>query len=305
MAKKQTKTAAQKGATAAKNAKARLHRHVKMAVVPHKANDHRPHLVRRYGIALVLALVLLSQGVYNSLVSGNVLGIQAELTSKTLLDETNKARIDQGVAPLTLNANLNQAAQLKLDDMFASQYWAHVAPDGTTPWHWFEQANYRYAEAGENLAKNFSSSGGVVSAWMVSPTHRANVLKETYRDVGFAVETGQLNGKETTIVVAMYGTSETQAIQGVAETVTPNTGVILSPMAQFGLTLKELSPVTIASVVLLLLVANVALIAHLYRKKLPVALRKSWYRHHGIYKAVFLVLVATLMVAAYSGGGQI
>ena len=300
MAKKQTKVTKATSVT-----KAKIHRHVKMAVVPHKANDHRPHLVRRYGIALVLAMVILSQGIYNSLVSGNVLGIQAELTSATLLDATNQSRIDNGIAPLQLNQDLNTAAQLKLDDMFTQQYWAHVAPDGTTPWHWFEQAEYRYAEAGENLAKNFSTSGGVVSAWMVSPTHRANVLKESYQDVGFAVKTGMLNGAETTLVVAMYGTSDAQMVQGVANTSAPTVGVTLSPMAQLGLTLKELSPVAIASIVLLLLVANVALLAHLYRKKLPTTLRKSWYRHHGAYKALFLVLVATLMVAVYSGGGQI
>ena len=300
MPKKQTKTS-----RAPLSAKAKFHRHVKMAVVPHKGNDHRPHLIRRYGIALVLALVIVSQGVYNSVVSGNVLGIQAELTSKTLLEASNKARIENGVPALAINEALNTAAQLKLDNMFQQQYWAHVAPDGTTPWHWFEQANYRYSEAGENLAKNFSTSGGVVSAWMVSPTHRANVLKDTYKDVGFAVKTGELNGKQTTLVVAMYGTSDKQMVQGAANTDAPTVGVMLSPMAQFGLTLKEMSPVTIASIVVLLLVANVALVAHLYRKKLPLALRKSWYRHHGAYKAIFLVLVATLMVAVYSGGGQI
>lgn len=298
MVKKQTKAQPSKRAV--------LHHHVKMAVVPHKANDHRPHLVRRYGLALVLAIVLASQGIYNSVVSGNVLGIQAELSSKALLSETNQARADNGLHALTLSDELNNAAQLKLEDMFKQQYWAHVAPDGTTPWHWFEQAGYQYAEAGENLAKNFSTSGGVVSAWMVSPTHRANVLKDTYRDVGFAIKTGELNGRQTTVVVAMYGMSDQQlAQQGVAGTNAPAVGVSLSPMVQFGLVLKNLNPVTIASVVLLLVVANIAFIAHLYRKKLPLALRQSWYRHHGAYKAVFLVLVATLIVAIYGGGGQI
>ena len=298
MAKKQT--------VPQKAVRQKLRRHVKLAVVPHAANQHRPHLVRRYGIALILALVLVSQGFYNAVISGNVLGVQADLTSKTLLDSTNSARADQGVAPLALNPKLSQAAELKINDMFDQQYWAHVAPDGTTPWRWFEQAEYRYAEAGENLAKNFSTSNGVVSAWMISPTHRANVLKETYQDVGFAVKTGELEGKTTTIVVAMYGTSDAAMVQGVADTEAPGTGVSFSPIAQLGLTLKSLNPVAIASLVLLLLAANVALIAHSYRDKLPVKLRKGWYRHHGAYKAVFFVLAATVLLVAYSTStGQI
>ncbi len=299
MPKKQTKNSSTKGA------RAKLRHHVKMAVVPHAANEHRPHLVRRYGIALVLVVVVAAQATYNAVVSGNVLGIQATLTSKTLLDATNQTRAEQGAAPLKYSDSLGKAAQLKLDDMFTRQYWAHMAPDGTTPWHWFEQAEYRYAEAGENLAKNFSTSKGVVSAWMVSPTHRANVLKATYRDVGFAVKTGLLDGEEMTLVVAMYGTPETQLVQGAADTDAPEVGVSLSPMAQLGIGLRQLSPVAIASIVVLLAAANVALVAHLYRKQLPPALRKGWYRHHGMYKAMFLVAVATLLVAVYGGGGQI
>ncbi len=255
----------------------------------------------------VVLLVGLAQGVYNTAVSGNILGVQAELTQKTLLDATNYERGGKGAKPLQLNAQLSQAAQAKADDMFTQQYWAHIAPNGTTPWHWFEQAGYRYVEAGENLAKNFSTSEGVVSAWMASPTHRANVVKQDYQDVGFAVKTGELDGKTTTLVVALYGAADVSFVQGVSDGQfkTSVVGVALSPLARFGMTLKTLSPVTIASIVLLLLTANVALVAHLYRNKLPKHLRRSWYRHHGLYKAVFLMLIAVVLTVAYTQTGEI
>jgi hypothetical protein len=67
------------------------------------------------------------------------------------------------------------------------------------------EAGYQYEYAGENLAKNFLFSKNVVEAWMDSPTHRENVLRPEYTDVGFAVVNDVLNGEETTLVVQMFG----------------------------------------------------------------------------------------------------
>ena len=48
-------------------------------------------------------------------------------------------------------------------------------------------------------------SDGVVKAWLDSTTHRDNLLRREYTDVGFAVVNGILNGEETTLVVQMFG----------------------------------------------------------------------------------------------------
>jgi hypothetical protein len=61
--------------------------------------------------------------------------------------------------------------------------------------------------AGENLAYGFGSSDQVMTAWMHSPEHRANIMNSVYQDVGFAtanVANYQGTGPET-IVVAEYG----------------------------------------------------------------------------------------------------
>jgi hypothetical protein len=89
--------------------------------------------------------------------------------------------------------------------MMLKNYWAHISPDGTTPWHFINDSGYAYSAAGENLAKDFNISSGVIAGWMGSPLNRDNVLNPTYQDVGYAVIDGSLVGSETTLVVAMYG----------------------------------------------------------------------------------------------------
>lgn len=286
--------------------KARVHKRVKLAVVPHKANQFRPHAVRRYGIAIIVAFVLLAQGLYNGVTSGNILGTEAQVTTAGLLAATNSARVEQGEKPLANNTQLAEAAKLKVRNMFDKQYWAHTAPDGTAPWHWFGKVGYAYADAGENLAKNFTTSDSTVSAWLASPTHRANVLKPEYQDVGFAVMSGMLGDKPTTLIVALYGTPDKAAVQGIAHTeIVSGIDMPISIMARIGLGLQALTPAAISSIVVLAVAANIALIAHIYRRKLPIGLRRSWYRHHGIYKAVGFASLAIIIVFAYGGVGQI
>ena len=136
---------------------------------------------------------------------------------------SNQERINAGLAPLSLNSNLSAAANAKAIDMIADNYWAHYAPDGASPWTFISASGYDYSSAGENLAKDFTTSGGVIAGWMSSPTHRANLLKSNYVDVGYAVVNGLLLGSETTIVVAMYGApiEPTPTPAPVIETVMP------------------------------------------------------------------------------------
>lgn len=286
-----------------------LHAHVgkrvKLALVPHKANHFRPHAIRRGGIALIVAIVVVLQLGYNFLANSNVLGTEAQVTTSELLNATNKERERQGQAALRISPELNKAAQLKAKNMFAAQYWAHNAPDGTTPWHWFGLAGYSYSEAGENLAKNFTTSDAIVAAWMASPTHRANILKSAYQDVGFAVMDGELQGKSTSIVVALYGKPEAASVQGATISTQAPIGSSWNPLTQFAVGQLSLSPAAIASLVVLLFAALLAVIAHLYRRQLPSHLRRSWYRHHGIYKAIGFTAFAIVTVFLYSGSGQI
>ncbi len=288
--------------------KKRIHRHIKMVFVPHKANQYRPHLIRRYGLAVVLLLVIGMQVGYNVAITGRVLGAKASISTQSLLASTNTQRADNHLPVLTMNDQLSQAAFLKAQDMFQGQYWAHVSPSGTTPWHWFGEAGYNYSYAGENLARNFSTADAATVAWMASSEHRANILDTHYTQVGFAVVDGTIDGKPTSLIVALYGEpASTVATTSVAGVQVPHveaaaaTGT-MSLVTRFGVALQSITPAALGSMMLILVVTGVALLAHTYRKKLPIALKRTWYRHHGIVKAGGMLSLCLVVVFLYSGG---
>ena len=124
----------------------------------------------------------------------------------------NADRAAQGVGALTESALLNVAAQKKADDMARQGYFAHTAPDGTAPWKWFTSVGYYFTRAGENLAMNFEDPQKLESAWMASPTHRANILKATYTHLGVGVARGTYLGRPVTFVVQFFATPAKPAL---------------------------------------------------------------------------------------------
>lgn len=279
-----------------------------MTFVPHKANQYRPHLIRSYGLVVVLLLIIGVQGTYNFAKTGSVLGVQASITSDQLLNDTNNQRVESKLPTLKLNSQLSQAAYLKANDMFQSQYWAHISPSGVTPWHWFNAAGYNYDYAGENLAKNFTTADAATTAWMASTEHRANILGAHYTDVGFAVVTGVLQGQNTVLIVALFGDPASQGTPAVAGVQTKNLNAAppqsINIITRVGMAVQSLTPAALGSAFLMIIVAGVALAAHFYRRKLPKALQQSWYRHHGVLKAAGTMSLLLVVVVLY-GGGQI
>ncbi len=182
---------------------------------PQRSNNYRARLLHPEMI-LVLSLVAVVgalSAIYFipdlSSKMGLVLGYASDIKLKDVIDQTNSQRIALGVSPLKENPVLDKAAQAKARDMFAKQYWAHTAPDGTEPWAFFKGAGYDYRYAGENLARDFSTTTNMVKAWMNSPKHKENIVNPRYTQIGVAVENGVLNGVETTLVVQFFGTPRT------------------------------------------------------------------------------------------------
>lgn len=127
------------------------------------------------------------------------------VSNQGIIQLTNAERQAVGLPALAWNGALGTSALLKAQDMCNKDYWSHVAPDGATGWLFMAQAGYPYVAAGENLAKNFTTDSGVVSGWMASPTHRANILSGSYAEIGVASLDCELLGQITTVVVAHYG----------------------------------------------------------------------------------------------------
>lgn len=221
-------------------------KHIKHVIhflfIPSDKNNYRAKLIQHdllsiYFCILLLLTVAIKHGNQLGPV-GHVLGVATDINTSELLQQTNEQRAKYNLPPLTLSTRLSQAAALKADNMFTLNYWAHFAPDGTSPWDFMHQANYQYEYAGENLAKNFLFSKNVVDAWMDSPTHRENILRSEYTEVGYAIKNGTLNGEETTLVVQMFGkpTPETEVAE---EPVAPITERTQPAPAQPGRVLAE------------------------------------------------------------------
>ncbi len=96
------------------------------------------------------------------------------------LDATNQARMAAGLSALTWDSTLAQCAAVRATE--ATESWSHTRPNGSAWWTVNSQVQY-----GENLAKNYQSGEDVVSGWMASPSHKANLLGSDYKTVGIAV----------------------------------------------------------------------------------------------------------------------
>ena len=146
-----------------------------------------------------------------------VLGYAANISPEEVIRLTNVKRAESGLAPLAQNSTLSQAALAKGNDMLSKGYWAHFAPDGTSPWTFFLNFGYKYKYAGENLARDFSDASSAVNAWMNSPTHRENILNANYQDIGIGVVEGNLLGADTTIIVQFFGAQLAGNVSNVPE----------------------------------------------------------------------------------------
>jgi hypothetical protein len=179
--------------------------------IPHEGNEFQPHVLQKAAVVGMAILVLISFSIANL---HSILWFSSEWLVSTILpavvtDATNSARIVEGQAPLVRNELLDEAARLKAEDMAAKGYFAHWSPDGVSPWHWFGEAGYQYMKAGENLAVHFTDSTAVVEAWLDSPTHRDNILNESYTEIGIGTAEGEYEGHDTVFVVQMFGSPAT------------------------------------------------------------------------------------------------
>ena len=133
-------------------------------------------------------------------------GPSANVSAPALISLTNKERNGDHLALLSESELLAKAAQLKANDMANRGYFSHVTPEGKMPWSFMDQVGYHYSQAGENLAVNFFDSEKVAEAWMNSPTHRANILKSGFTEIGIGVSNGVFKGKSTIFVAEFFGT---------------------------------------------------------------------------------------------------
>lgn len=82
------------------------------------------------------------------------------------------------------NGQLEQAALVHSNDMYANNYFSHVAKDGSKAGDRIDDAGYRWRTYAENIAFGYRSEKEVVFGWIQSPGHCKNIMNKAYNEMG-------------------------------------------------------------------------------------------------------------------------
>lgn len=107
----------------------------------------------------------------------------------------NRERERYGERPLKVNHRLMRVARAHSDEMVSRDYFSHVSPSGQTPLDRILASGFIAKRlgwcVGENIAWGtlwLATPRAIVSSWMASPGHRANILDRSYRDTGIGID---------------------------------------------------------------------------------------------------------------------
>lgn len=110
-----------------------------------------------------------------------------------LVDLTNAERAKVGCPALAVDTRLVTSADAHAVDMVAKQYFDHSGADGSTPTTRGAAAGYP-AGVAENIGTGFTDAAAVMTAWLASPGHRANIVDCAYKVIGVGYDPGALPG---------------------------------------------------------------------------------------------------------------
>jgi uncharacterized protein YkwD len=100
------------------------------------------------------------------------------------LDAVNAVRIENGLQPVQLSAELNAAADTHARDIAVQQRAWHFGSDLTSPRERAFRAGYRGEVVGENLSEGSDSDLTVLASWLDFADTRAVILDPDARGLG-------------------------------------------------------------------------------------------------------------------------
>lgn len=103
----------------------------------------------------------------------------------------NQERAKAGLQALTVDSALTNMALDKAKDMYANNYFDHNSPTYGSPFDMMKSYGISYSYAGENIAKGQQSPTAVMTDWMNSSGHRANILNANFTKIGVAYYNGE------------------------------------------------------------------------------------------------------------------
>ena len=136
--------------------------------------------MRRYLVALTLVILVVLRVVQPAPPAVTATGSYAQ----QVVDLVNQERASRGLSPLSVHYMLENAAVAHSVDMGTNSFCGHGSSDGTSWSTRIQQYGYTpFYGLAENVACGQTTPQQVVSAWMGSPGHRANILGD-YAHVG-------------------------------------------------------------------------------------------------------------------------
>lgn len=120
--------------------------------------------------------------------------INASAYEQQVLSLTNAQRTANGCPALTWNSALGSVARAHSQDMAAKNYFDHNTLNGTTPAQRLTAAGYTYRQMAENIAAGQATPAAVMSSWMGSAGHKANILNCALTELGVGYATGGAYG---------------------------------------------------------------------------------------------------------------
>lgn len=111
-----------------------------------------------------------------------------------VLTLVNAERAKAGCGALATSSALQRAAQGHSADMAANDYFSHTSQDGRTFADRIRAAGYTGGAIAENIAAGQATATAVMTSWMNSPGHRANILNCAYRYLGVGYAKGGTYG---------------------------------------------------------------------------------------------------------------
>jgi len=101
-----------------------------------------------------------------------------------VLQLTNQYRQQNGLQALTYNSNLATAAQSHTQNMALQDFFSHTGLDGSNMATRVSATGYTWTRVSENIAAGQRTASEVVTGWMNSAGHRANILDPNVREIG-------------------------------------------------------------------------------------------------------------------------
>ena len=133
--------------------------------------------------------------------------VDADTMKQDIVDRTNALRKENGIAVLTADDKLMQAAQVRADEMAASSVYSHTRPDGRK---YMTVTDSQYV--GENIhcledwalkEKNLPET--VMWSWTASSGHLKNMTNSRYGSIGVGLAKGtDENGEDCWYCVQLF-----------------------------------------------------------------------------------------------------